>query len=73
MDAEKVMTCTVCNETYQKPKYLPCHHSYCKECAAKVLKEYKITCPECKETSIAPTGGVKDLPNNSYFHQKSNG
>ena len=63
-----LLTCAVCYEMYKKPKYLPCHHSYCAECIAKLSKESKIICPECRETSTAPPGGVKDLPNNFFIN-----
>ena len=63
-----LLTCAVCYEMYKKPKYLPCHHSYCEECIVKLLKEAKIICPECRETSTTPPGGVKDLPNNFFIN-----
>ena len=63
-----LLTCAVCYEMYKKPKYLPCHHSYCEECIAKLVKESKIMCPECRETSDAPSGGVEDLPNNFFIN-----
>ena len=59
-----LLTCAVCYEMYKKPKYLPCHHSCCEECIGKLLKESKIVCPECRETSTSLPGGVKDLSNN---------
>ena len=62
-----LLTCAVCYEMYKKPKYLSCHHSYCEECIAKLLKESKVICPECRETSTTPPGGVKDLPNNFFI------
>ena len=63
-----LLTCAVCYEMYKKPKYLPCHHSYCEECIAKLVKESKIICPECRETSAAPPGGAKDLPNSFFIN-----
>jgi len=63
-----LLTCTVCYEIDKKPKYLPCHHSYCQECIAKLLKESKLICLECRETSTAPPEGVKDLPNNFFIN-----
>ena len=63
-----LLTCAVCYEMCKKPKYLPCHHSYCEECIVKLLKESKIICPECRETSPTPPGGVKDLPNNFFIN-----
>ena len=62
------LTCAVCYEMYKKPKYLPCHHSYCEECIAKLIKESKIICPECRETSSVPPEGVFDLPNNFFIN-----
>ena len=63
-----LLTCAVCYEMYKKPKYLSCHHSYCEECIAKLSKESKVICPECRETSTTPPGGVKDLPNNFFIN-----
>ena len=63
-----LLTCAVCYEMYKKPKYLPCHHSYCEECIAKLVKESKIICPECRETSDAPSGGAKSLPNSFFIN-----
>ena len=57
------MTCIL-----KKPKYLSCHHSYCEECIEKLSKESQIICPECRDTSTAPPGGVKDLPNNFFIN-----
>ena len=57
-----------CYEVYKKPKYLPCHHSYCEECIGKLQKESKIICPECRETATIPLGEVKDLPNNFFIN-----
>ena len=63
-----LLTCAVCYEMYKKPKYLHCHHSYCEECMAKLLKESKIICPECRETSTVPPEGIADLPNNFFIN-----
>ena len=63
-----LLTCAVCYEMYKKPKYLPCHHSYCEECIAKLIKESKLICPECRETSTIPPEGVADLPNNFFIN-----
>ena len=34
----------------------------------KLTKESQIICPECRETSTTPPGGVKDLPNNFFIN-----
>ena len=63
-----LLTSAVCYEMYKKLKYLPCHHSYCAECTAKFTKESQIICPECREMSTTPPGGVKDLPNSFFIN-----
>ncbi|XP_065893275.1 E3 ubiquitin-protein ligase TRIM71-like [Dysidea avara] len=63
------LTCPVCYELYKKPKYLPCYHSYCEECLAKLQVGSNITCPECRITSVVPSGGVKNLPNNFFINR----
>ena len=63
-----LLTCAVCHDMYKKPKYLSCHHSYCEECIEKLSMESQIICPECRETSTTPPGGVKDLPNSFFIN-----
>ena len=75
MDAEQMkkvtghLTCPICYELYKKPKYLPCYHSYCEECLVKLVVQSNITCPECRKTSVVPSGGVKQLPNNFFINR----
>ena len=63
------LTCPICYELYKKPKYLPCYHSYCEECLVKLVVQSNITCPECRKTSVVPSGGVKQLPNNFFINR----
>ena len=63
------LTCPICYELYKKSKYLPCHHSYCEECLVKLVVQSNITCPECRKTSVIPTGGVKQLPSNFFINR----
>ena len=63
------LTCPICYELYKKPKYLPCYHSYCEECLVKLVVQSNITCPECRKMSVAPSGGVKQLPNNFFINR----
>ena len=63
------LTCPVCYEIYRKPKYLPCYHSYCEECLARVQHGTTITCPECMQVSTVPAGGVQKLPNNFFINR----
>ena len=63
------LTCPVCYELYKVPKYLPCYHSYCEECLVKLVVQSNITCPECRKTSVIPSGGVKQLPSNFFINR----
>ena len=63
------LSCPICYELYKKPKYLPCYHSYCEECLVKLVVQSNITCPECRKTSVVPSGGVKQLPNNFFINR----
>ena len=63
------LSCPICYELYKKPKYLPCYHSYCEECLVKLVKQSNITCPECRKTSVVPSGGVERLPNNFFINR----
>ena len=63
------LSCPICYELYKKPKYLPCYHSYCEECLVKLVMQSNITCPECRKTSVVPSGGVKQLPNNFFINR----
>ena len=61
------LTCPVCYRLYNKPKYLPCHHSYCQECLERMQVQSKIQCPECRMETPVPEGGVNDFPNNFFI------
>ena len=63
------LSCPICYELYKKTKYLPCYHSYCEECLVKLVVQGNITCPECRKTSVVPSGGVKQLPNNFFINR----
>jgi len=64
-----LLNCPVCYETYKKPKYLSCHHYYCEGCLEKLQTGPNIICPECRETSAVPGGGVKELPNSFFINR----
>ena len=63
------LSCPICYKLYKKPKYLPCYHLYCEECLVKLVVQSNITCPECRKTTIVPSGGVKQLPNNFFINR----
>ena len=63
------LTCPICYQLFNNPKYLPCHHSYCEQCLEKMQVQSKIICPECRKEAIVPAGEVKDLPNNFFINR----
>ena len=63
------LSCPVCYQLFKKPKYLPCHHSYCEQCLEKMQVQSKIVCPECRKEAIVPPGGVKDLDDNFFINR----
>ena len=63
------LSCPVCYQLFKKPKYLPCHHSYCEQCLEKMQVQSKIICPECRKEMIVPPEGVKDLNNNFFINR----
>ena len=72
MDVKKAtdsLTCPVCYQIFKKPKYLPCHHSYCENCLEKMQVQSKITCPECRKEATVPAGGVKDFDTNFLINR----
>ena len=62
---EKEITCAVCQEHYTEPKILPCLHYYCKKCILKLAlrtgSKQLLSCPECREETTFPEGGVDQL------------
>ena len=67
--AQSNLTCLVCYQLFKNPKYLACYHSYCEECLEKIQTEFNITCPECREETKVPVGGVKELPDNFFINR----
>ena len=69
------LKCSVCLNTYDVPKTLPCLHTFCKNCIeecilkrpsaiAEELAENEMRCPNCRQKHTLPPGGVEDIPIN---------
>jgi len=63
------LTCPVCYQLFKNPKYLSCHHFYCRECLEKMQVQSKIICPECRKETVIPAGGVEDLDNAFFINR----
>ena len=62
------LSCPVCHELYQKPKYLrKCYHSYCEECLIKLQVGSNLICTVCKQEAEVPSNGLKELPNHLFL------
>ena len=63
---KKHVTCSICLDTFTKPKTIACLHTFCREClkrhALTTQREGKFRCPECKEEVSFPERGFDQLP-----------
>ena len=49
---EDDLSCDVCFEVYRDPQALRCLHTFCKECADKLVDQYnEVECPHCREVT----------------------
>ncbi|XP_033113418.1 tripartite motif-containing protein 3-like [Anneissia japonica] len=67
--SEEFLLCQVCFEGFNKPKLLPCLHSFCEACLARYVstKEGTIRCPMCKQDTDLPDVGVGGLKDNFFI------
>ena len=65
------LTCDVCLEIYQNPKFLPCHHTFCVGCIQNLADCHRdnptFPCPTCHKQTTLPSGGVTALQSNFYI------
>jgi len=55
--------CTVCLDFFQKPRILPCGHTYCQSCIDGLLGRKKTaSCPQCR-SQFTKQGPLKSAPN----------
>ena len=67
--AQNNLTCPICYQLFNNPKYLPCYHSYCEGCLEKMQVQSKIICPECRKEAKVPAGGVKEFATNFFINR----
>ena len=74
------LKCSVCLNTYDVPKTLPCLHTFCENCidecinkrpsaTAEDLADNEMRCPNCRQKYTLPPGGVKNIPTNFEIRQ----
>ena len=71
---KRQLTCSLCSNTYKKPKILACYHLFCCECLEKHAlsseRDGTFSCPECETQVDFPDGRrFDDLPT-SFHHYR---
>lgn len=68
---DDITECSICTETYEDPRVLPCIHTYCLRCIAKHCQDKQpgdeVACPLCRKEFVIPDNGVDDLPSNFFM------
>ena len=66
------VTCSICLDTYTKPKTIACLHTFCCECLEKHAltsqRQGKYRCPQCQEVVGLPEGNRFDNLPTSFLH-----
>ncbi|KAK7481644.1 hypothetical protein BaRGS_00027160 [Batillaria attramentaria] len=64
------LECAICLERYQRPKLLPCFHTFCQACLQTLAgTSPSFPCPACRAPVIVPPGGVGALQTNFYIEE----
>ena len=68
---EEQVNCSVCLETFSKPKLLLCNHVYCETCLERLVAPdiHNLTCPTCRKITPIPDAGITGLPAAFYINQ----
>jgi len=68
-----IAECSVCCETFNDPRQLPCIHTYCLKCIGGFSKDRlpgdEVPCPLCRKNFMIPDGGIGSLPKNFFVQQ----
>ncbi|KAL9965784.1 hypothetical protein ACROYT_G029629 [Oculina patagonica] len=71
-NCKKHVTCSICLNTYTKPKTIACLHTFCCECLEKYAltsqRQGKFRCPVCQEEVDIPEGRRFDNLPTSFLH-----
>ena len=66
---QEQVTCGVCLEPYKQPRLLKCFHVFCEQCLQHLVREgQSLPCPQCRQDTPLPAGGVPGLQGAFYIH-----
>ncbi len=65
---DQLLTCVICTQHYNKPKALPCHHTFCEACLSLLVQLGTIECPVCRRKCDVPDY-VSNLPTDFRVEQ----
>ena len=67
---QEEVTCGICLEPYKHPKLLKCFHVFCEKCLQSLVGGERpcLTCPQCRQETVLPVGGVTGLQGAFYIH-----
>ncbi|XP_071097555.1 tripartite motif-containing protein 2-like isoform X1 [Haliotis cracherodii] len=71
------LCCRLCEEEFRQPKFLPCLHSFCKDCLQAHVKKFAdedgyFGCPICGTETTLRQQKVEKLPDNLFARRLSN-
>jgi tripartite motif-containing protein 56 len=68
-----ITECSICADTYDDPRVLPCIHTYCLKCIKHFCQNKKpgarVSCPLCRKDFVVPERGIDSLPKNFFVEQ----
>lgn len=69
---DSFLSCTICFQPFNRPKALPCLHTFCEGClrdyvASRFEGTGKFPCPLCRQEILLPLSGVGGLPDNHFI------
>ncbi|XP_028392186.1 E3 ubiquitin-protein ligase TRIM33-like [Dendronephthya gigantea] len=78
---EELLSCCICKGTLDKPKSLPCFHSFCRKCLAKYIEvqrekaqkerrvQHSFDCPTCRtKFQLRQGDSVERIPPNYFIN-----
>lgn len=74
---EELLSCKICLEPFQRPKALPCLHTFCEHCLQDYVRRNTghkpgyFACPMCRKEICIPDGGIEEFQDNFILRSLS--